>query len=371
MNQTPTLRDRIKRRIELSGPMSVAEYMHVCMSDPAQGYYTSTDPIGRRGDFVTAPEISQLFGEMIGLWAVGAWEAMGKPDSFALVEAGPGNGTLIGDILRTVRHFPQFMQAASIHLLEASPRMIERQRERTRGHDVTWHANLAELPPVPLILMANEFLDVLAFRQYVRSGGHWHEHCIGLDGGGELAFMLGAATLDPAFLPTGWEREPDGSVFEYAPAREAWVQDLSHHLCEHGGLALLIDYGQLQSGFGDTFQAVENHKPVSPLGEPGRADLTSHVDFSALERAAREAGNARVASAAQGDFLLAMGLLERAGALGATADAGLRDELSLAVERLAGPQQMGNLFKVMAISGSTLQPGSPPLPPFTASHLTR
>ncbi|MEZ5873125.1 MAG: class I SAM-dependent methyltransferase [Nitratireductor sp.] len=361
-----SLRQRISRMIRHAGPMPLAEFIHLALSDPENGYYSRQTAIGAKGDFITAPEVSQLFGELIGIWCVSAWQALGSPPAIALVEAGPGHGTLMADILRTAQRFADFNSAISVHLLETSPAMVARQRKRLSGtgHAIQWHASLQALPAMPAILIANELLDVLPFRQYVKSGKNWLENCIGLDGSDKLTFMLGAGQIDPALLPHGHEFEPDGSVFEVSPAREAFVQELCEHVLAHNGAALLIDYGHVKSGFGDTFQAVRAHKPTNPLEAPGDADLTSHVDFEPLKRLADHAGIGRSAIATQGEFLLAMGLLERAGILGSTADNDRREQIRTEVERLAAPNEMGNLFKVIGLWHGCQGGAVPDLPPF-------
>jgi SAM-dependent MidA family methyltransferase len=363
------LADRIARRITAAGPMPLAEYMAVCLGDPKDGYYARADTIGAGGDFITAPEVSQMFGELIAVWCYAAWQAIGRPGKVMLAEAGPGKGTLLADLLRTVRRFADFASAIDLHLIEASETMIARQREVVAAADFAdrahWHTTLAELPDLPTILVANEFLDVLPIRQYVKAGEIWHERCVGLADDGALVWKLGPALIDPSLLPPGAVREPDGAVFETAPAREAWIAMLGEKLAQNGGMALLIDYGHAETGFGDTFQAMRGHAHADPLAEPGLADLTSHVDFTALARAAASAGSTASAIADQGEFLLAMGLAERAGTLGAHADEMTRKRLRSEAERLARRDQMGSLFKVLALAGRFPQGDGPDLPPFT------
>ncbi|MEZ5790756.1 MAG: class I SAM-dependent methyltransferase [Nitratireductor sp.] len=359
------LRKRLARMIAHSGPMSLAEFMHVAMSDPVDGYYNRKPAIGSKGDFITAPETSQLFGEMIAIWCVSAWYEMGSPGTVALVEAGPGNGTLMADLLRSARNFPDFLSAIHVHLVETSPAMMARQRERLSGlaNDIHWHASMEAVPPIPMLFIANELLDVMPIRQYVKSGRNWLENCVGLDGAGKLAFTLGAGQIDPALLPEGHQLEPDGAVFEISPAREAFILELCERLKNSNGAALLIDYGHSASGFGDTFQALRTHTYANALAEPGQADLTSHVDFAPLTALARATTIAAAPICSQGDFLLAMGLLQRAGILGANADAARREQIRGEVQRLAGPDEMGNLFKVMGLWHCTDRP-IPDLPPF-------
>lgn len=355
--ETPLAR-RLRRLIAAHGPISLAEYMQACLADPEHGYYARRETIGIEGDFITAPEISQIFGELIGIWCVETWRRLGRPSPFALVEAGPGRGTLMRDCLRAAAIDRGFCDAARVVLVETSSAMREHQTGMlehaiTTGVTVSWTANLDNLPVMPVILLANEFLDALPFRQYVKRGPLWHEAGIGTgsqEGGDRFERQLLAANADPSILPSGAADEPDGAVFEHAPAREAAIRQMASYLIAHGGAALIIDYGHTISGFGDTFQAVAGHRHADPFERPGEQDLTSHVDFARLGEAARAEGIANCRFATQGEFLLAMGLLERAGALGADMDAEGRNAISEAVERLAGPKAMGTLFKVMGFS---------------------
>ena len=364
------LHESIARQIAAAGPISLAEYMSLCLGHPSEGYYARQETIGARGDFITAPEVSQMFGELIGVWCYAAWQALGWPEKFLLAEAGPGRGALMADLARAASRFPDFAAAADIRLIETSTAMIEHQGQALKDviMPVSWHTSLEELPPAtthgPLILIANEFLDALPVRQYVKSSGYWRERCVGLDDKGALQFVLGAGVLDPSLLPEDAGDEPDGAVFEYAPAREAWTSILAERLVHSGGMALLIDYGHGESGFGDTFQAVRDHQPADPLERPGEADLTTHVDFAALKAAIESSGAFSAPLVTQGDFLLAMGLLERAGQLGANTGEAERERLRGEAERLAHPDKMGSLFKVLAVSGQSPQEAGFDFPPF-------
>jgi SAM-dependent MidA family methyltransferase len=353
LSETP-LAGKLKRLIEAHGPVSLAEYMAHCLGDPEHGYYTTRDPFGAAGDFTTAPEVSQMFGEIVGAWLAHAWASCGAPSPVRLVELGPGRGTLMADLLRVMSRVPDLAGAAIIHLVETSPVLREAQQRALSGHDVHWHASLAEVPPGALLLVANEFFDALPIRQFVRSEGVWRERAVGLIDG-ELAFGLG-----PGQLPEG-PPAPDGAIFEISPAADGIFAAIAHRIAEHGGAALVIDYGHAMSGPGETLQAVRRHAFADPLDAPGEADLTAHVDFAALGRSARAAGAAVHGPMPQGDFLLSLGLLERAGRLGAAANEPERQAIRAAVERLANPDQMGTLFKVMALSrpGVSLPPFAP------------
>ena len=358
------LKDRLRQLIATTGPISVADYMSACLFDPAAGYYTTRDPFGAAGDFTTAPEISQMFGELVAVWALSAWVAAGRPMPMVLAEIGPGRGTLMADMLRTLdRLDPGFVTRARIAMIEASPRLAAIQKERFSGGRgrPTWFEDLAGLPRLPLVIVGNELFDALPVRQFVRTAQGWRERMVGLDEDGALRLMAGAGGIDPALLPPQAAAAPEGAIFEAAPAREALMDEIASRIARDGGAALFVDYGSLQPGLGDTLQAVRAHEYDDVLARPGEADLTSHVDFAALGEIAAAHG-LEVKGATQAQFLLGLGLLERAGALGAQATEETRERLRGEVERLAGPQEMGELFKVLCITRKGVI-----LPPFTAA----
>jgi SAM-dependent MidA family methyltransferase len=352
VTDTP-LAAKLRLLIEANGPISVADYMAHCLTDPQHGYYMTRDPFGAPGDFVTAPEVSQMFGEIVGAWLLHAWQLCGSPSPCALVELGPGRGTLMADILRTAALVPEFTAAASVHLVETSPVLRARQAETLAPYPVQWHVSFSSVPARPLFLVANEFFDALPVRQYVRAEGVWRERAVGILPDSALGFGIGPGILD------GGPIAAEGSILETSPMRESLMAEVGRRIAEQAGAALVIDYGHAASAPGDTLQAVRAHAFADPLAAPGEADLTAHVDFAALSRSAREAGAAVHGPIGQGEFLLKLGLLERAGRLGTAADAAGRQALQEAVERLAGPEQMGSLFKVVAVT----QPGTAP-PPF-------
>lgn len=346
-----SLEEKLRRLITAVGPISVADYMSLVLSDPEHGYYTTRTAIGLEGDFITAPEISQMFGELIGIWCVAAYEALGRPPHLSLVELGPGRGTLMADLLRAGRVDPGFIRAAEVHLVEISPELRRRQATALTGlASPVWHDRIDDLPDGPLLVVANEFFDALPIRQFVRSDRGWRERVVGLDDDNNLVFGLGAAAPDPVLLPPGASEEPLGSVAEINRPAEAIVATLAHRLVRHGGAALIFDYGHVKSGFGETLQAVRAHHYADPLSEPGESDVTAHVDFERLARAAVAEGAAVLGPATQGDFLLAMGIVSRAGALGAGRSEEEQQNIVAAVERLAGPEEMGTLFKAMAVT---------------------
>lgn len=348
---------RIADLITVGGPITVADYMAICLGDPDDGYYFTRDPFGTAGDFVTAPEISQMFGEIVGAALVEGWQSVGAPSPVHLVELGPGRGTLMADILRVVRLKPELSEALDVHLVETSPalRAAQARTIAPSGRRPRWHDSIESLPEGPLLVIANEFFDALPIRQFVAAGGVWRERVVGLGPAGGLAFGLGAGTLDHSRLPPELHPARDGAILEASTASTAAMTALAARIAAHGGLALVIDYGHVRSAVGDTFQAVKAHQPVDPLAEPGLADLTAHVDFAALARAAAAAGAAVHGPLEQGQFLTAAGLLQRAGHLGAGKGPEVQEAIRTAVERLAGPREMGKLFKVMAVT----RPGVP------------
>lgn len=357
------LGQRIVELISALGPIPVSEYMALALFDPRDGYYTTREPFGMQGDFTTAPEISQMFGELIAVWLYEAWRTLGQPMPATIAEIGPGRGTLMKDMLRTLARLdPAFVANAAFAMVETSPRLAEIQKRTLADAPATpdWHESVATLPQAPLFIVGNELFDAVPIHQYVRTDTGWRERMVGLDDDDRLAFFAGAASLDAALLPRDACDAPQGSIVELSPARSALMASIAERIARHGGCGLFIDYGYVQPSVGDTLQALLRHRYDDVLASPGEADLTAHVDFSALAAAARAHGlNAHTAT--QGNFLLDLGLLERAGQLGARADASLREKISGEVERLAGPGAMGDLFKVLAIlpAGVSMAPFRP------------
>ena len=354
------LGERLRRLIAATGPISVADYMAACLFDPEAGYYTTREPFGASGDFTTAPEISQMFGELVAIWIYSAWRALGRQRPFTLAEIGPGRGTLMRDMLRTLDRLDRdFCADAGLALIEASPRLIDVQKatlaDAPRQPD--WLPDVAALPDRPLLIVGNELFDALPVRQFVRTAEGWRERMVDLDETGNLAFTVGMATLDPAFLPADAADAPRGTIFEHAPARAALMDTIAAKIAANGGAGLFIDYGHGAASTVDTLQAVRRHVFGGVLANPGEADLTAHVDFAALAAAAQAHG-LETRLLPQGEFLLGLGLLERAGALGADANEATRERLRGEVERLAGPDAMGSLFKVLIATpdGARLPP---------------
>ena len=346
------LKARIIRQIETAGPISVQEYMALCLSDPNDGYYTTRDPFGSQGDFTTAPEVSQMFGELIGAWIAAIWLAIGKPDTIAVAEIGPGRGTLMKDVVRTLGKIaPTLHKAARFTLIETSQRLARVQADTLQGTEGAffWQESVETLPAMPVIIVGNELFDAIPVRQYVKTGSGWRERLVDTSDEGDLRFVAGLGSLDPSLLPPNANTAPLGAIVELAPARSALMQNIATHVAAHGGAGLFIDYGYGEPAIGDTLQAMRQHAYDDALAHPGEADLTTHVDFAALGATARQAG-LQCLYTTQGEFLLSLGLLERAGSLGANASQKVRERLTGEVERLASDDQMGRLFKVLAIA---------------------
>ena len=341
----------LRQRIEQTGPISVADFMAVALGHPEHGYYPTRDPLGAAGDFITAPEISQMFGEIIGLWCAVAWQSMGEPSSVALAELGPGRGTLMADVLRAAAMVPAFRAALRVHLVETSPALRARQAERLAGVGAVWHDDVSTLPPGPLLLVANEFFDALPIRQYVRRDDGWRERLVGLDDGG-FAFVDGPL-VDLAALGIVPPEAKVGQQFEVNAAACSIAAQLGARLAAQGGAALVIDYGYDRCAVGDTLQAVRHHTFAPVLEDPGQSDLTAHVDFQALSLAFSPARVSAVTT--QGSFLRALGIELRAARLMKSAPEKAED-IAKACRRLIDAAEMGTLFKVLAATDPKLPP---------------
>ncbi len=346
-----SLKDTLITRITASGPLSLATYMAEALLHPAHGYYTTRDPLGAQGDFITAPEISQMFGELLGLSLAQSWLDQGAPAPFALAELGPGRGTLMADILRATRSVPGFHASAQITLVEASPTLRAAQIATLDGHNITHVDSTAQLPDAPLWLVANEFFDALPVRQFVRAGDAWRERCVGVQGDA-LTFGLGPEGPQPD-LTHRLDDTKDNDLIEVSSAAQNAVREVGRRIAVYGGSALIIDYGDWRS-LGDTLQAVRQHAKTDPLESPGNADLTTHVDFEALAGAAAPAAHSKLTP--QGVFLERLGITKRTQVLaqGLTGDA-LETHIA-AHRRLTHPDEMGNLFKVLGLFPTTASP---------------
>jgi SAM-dependent MidA family methyltransferase len=363
-----SLAARLHAHIAENGPLTVEAFMQACLSDAASGAYTSRQPIGGAGDFITAPEISQIFGELIGLWSVSVWQSMGAPRAVTVAELGPGRGSLTADALRAWRAVPAFLDVISVALIETSPVMVAAQRSALREArvPVSWYATLDELPDGPLIVLANEFIDALPIRQFIYRDGTWLERLIASDGSGGFCFTEGnrPALGDQASdLP---DEAPDGSILEMRPAARTLLYELARRASVAPLAVLIIDYGHDETGFGDTLQAVHGHRFAATLADPGSADLSAHVDFADLKRRASALGLKPYGPVPQGEFLLKLGLGERRNRLLQRATPAQAEAIASGASRLVDPKQMGILFKALALTGAD----RPPPPPFGPQHLT-
>jgi NADH dehydrogenase [ubiquinone] 1 alpha subcomplex assembly factor 7 len=371
-----SLLDHLRSRLHREGAITVADFMNEALTHPASGYYMKGDPFGAPsptgGDFVTAPEISQMFGELLGLWCVDTWMRLGKPDPCLLVELGPGRGTLMADALRATRLVPGFHAALKVHLVEISPALRERQREALGAHNVTWLDNVGQIPEAPLLLLANEFFDALPVRQFEQTEKDgvkgWAERVVVLDGagktgskdghkeGGNLAFALAAPNpANRALIPAPLRDAAKGTLVEICPAALNIAAFVGHRLARQPGAALVVDYGAATSTPGPTLQALRRHQRHEVLDTPGSADLTAHVDFQSLAQSAAAAGCAAHGPVTQGAFLTALGIEVRAAQLAESAPAAA-GALAAARRRLTDPAEMGDLFKVLALTPREMGP---------------
>ncbi|MEQ8619874.1 MAG: SAM-dependent methyltransferase [Thalassobaculaceae bacterium] len=339
--------------------MSVADLMADALTHPRFGYYATRDPFGAGGDFVTAPEVSQMFGELIGLWTAVVWQQIGAPARLGLVELGPGRGTLMADALRAARAVPGFLDAADIHLVEASRGLREVQARALAGHSPSWHDDVSSLPHGPVIVLANEFFDALPIAQLVRSESGWRERRLAFDpesGAPLWTLTPGTSPLTALLHPRILATARPGDLAELSPASLSVAATLARRIAAQGGAALVIDYGHAESGVGDTLQAVRAHAPVDVLETLGDADLTAHVDFAALAQTVRQAGAVPHGPVTQGAFLSSLGIAARAQRLSAGATAAQARNIEVAMARLIDPDEMGTLFKVAAWTGTTDTP---------------
>jgi NADH dehydrogenase [ubiquinone] 1 alpha subcomplex assembly factor 7 len=358
MTEIVPLEAEIRRRIAAGGPMPVAHYMELCLTDPERGYYARRDPFGVAGDFVTSPEISQMFGELIGLWAAATWRAMGSPGALNLVELGPGRGTMMVDVLRAARVMPDFRAAIFVHLVEISGALVRLQQRALSGADlpVAWHRSIEQVPEGALIVLANEFFDALPIRQAVMCADGWHERVIKIGEDDKLHFSIDRDPI-PLFdklLPRTLRAAKIGEIFEWRTDNIAL--EIGRRVAHSGGAALIIDYGHEESAIGDTLQAVGGHEFAEPLLAPGQLDLTAHVDFQALAQAAEGMGARVSGPLPQGEFLRRLGIVERAAALKAAAPPDYAATVDAARVRLTSEDRagMGRLFKAIAVANPKL-----------------
>jgi NADH dehydrogenase [ubiquinone] 1 alpha subcomplex assembly factor 7 len=346
-----SLRQRLKTRLTLSGPMTVADYMSEALANPRHGYYRQRDPLGTQGDFITAPEISQIFGELIGAWLAERWQALGSPEKVQLVELGPGRGTLMADALRATRSIAGFHAAIGLHLVEINDTLKQAQRDAIGKYTTAhWHDSFASVPvDAPLLLVANEFFDALPIRQLQRTAQDWRERLVTLQGDA-LRFALAPGPSPLAALLSPTLHASAGGIAEISLPARALARDIGERLARKRGAALIVDYGYVRPQLGDSLQAVAAHKVADPLAAPGEADLSAHVDFTALAQSAQAAGAMSYGPVTQAEFLQALGIEPRLAALKQRAEATQAAVLEGGVQRLIAPSQMGTLFKVLALS---------------------
>jgi NADH dehydrogenase [ubiquinone] 1 alpha subcomplex assembly factor 7 len=353
-----SLKTRIVELIAAQGPISVAQFMTIALHDPQEGYYATRDPFGvshdgrKGGDFITAPEISQMFGEMLGLWLAQAWDEQGRPAHPLLVELGPGRGTLMADMLRALKAAPEFLKHVKVMMVEASPFLRAMQQETLKAHaGILWQDHFDPPPGRPVFLVANEFFDALPIRQYVKTARGWCERMVTARDG-ELAFALAPTPVPSAIIPESRMEAPEGGVYETAPGALALAEDIARLIAASGGAALLVDYGhdarmQQAGSFAETLQAVGEHAFAEVLAAPGAHDLSAHVDFVALEQAGRRGGASVHGPIGQGALLQALGIELRARNL-ATRNPASGSQIAAALQRLTSPEEMGTLFKALA-----------------------
>ncbi|HCX67820.1 class I SAM-dependent methyltransferase [Parvibaculum sp.] len=351
------LTHHIARLIEETGPIPLSHYMALALGHPEHGYYMTRDPLGAKGDFITAPEISQMFGELIGLWLAEQWLQQGAPKPFALAELGPGRGTLMSDLLRAIRSVPGMDDAAEVHFVETSPSLREEQKARVPN--ATWHERIDTLPQLPLFLVANEFFDALPVTQYQRTERGWCERYVGLEGERFVPVLAPVPLASDALLPAAMQNAAEGEIAEISPASTAIAEEIASRVTSRQGAALFIDYGHPRSAPGDTLQAMRNHAYADPFDAPGTADITTHVDFEMLSRAVEAGGAEAHGPVEQGAFLIALGIEGRREALMRNATLSQRTDIAKAAQRLTAPDEMGSLFKVLGITprGSILPAG--------------
>ncbi len=337
-------------RIAACGPISLHDYMEACLYDPEHGYYRSKSGIGQGGDFITAPEISQVFGELIGLWAGEVWRQMGEPAPVRLVELGPGRGTLMADALRALKILPHFLASATVHLIETSKPLEEAQRAALANVplDVFWDEGLKDVPSGPVILIANEFLDCLPVRQvlFEAAQGAWRERMVTFENG---AFrIVPGSFVRPLEAPCAAVTDiEDGAVFEDRPA----IGGLIGALAQRKPLAaLIIDYGYARPSLGDTVQAVKHHRFTGLFDAPGESDITAHVDFLSLKRNAMDAAMKTFGPMPMGEWLLRLGLEARVQQLLGRVSEDEANDIRRRALRLVDPAQMGVLFKVLVLT---------------------
>ena len=345
----------MREEIAALGPITVGRYMDLALQHPKHGYYRVENPIGAGGDFITAPEISQMFGELIGLWCVDVWWKMGSPEKVTLLELGPGRGTLMRDALRATAKADGFHKAVQVHLLESNEILRAQQMEKLGDFNPVYLENLADLPHQPVLAIANEFFDALPIRQFVKGENGWRERLVMWD---EDRFAFVLSPPDRAFeflVPEDLRDAPTGTEYELSPLSLALMKQLATHIAKHSGGGLVIDYGYLHAPKHATFQGMSQNYGNDVLGSPGKVDLTAYVDFNALRRVAASQGVFTAGPVWQGEFLKALGIELRAAQLKHGASPAQAADIDTALHRLMDDDQMGSLFKVLGLLSPNLK----------------
>jgi len=343
-----TLQLRLKSLIAKKGPISLKEYMAIS----AETYYSNETVFGKEGDFITAPEISQVFGELIGLWSITAWKAMGKPERFSFVELGPGRGVLMADALRAINQTEKsYLSCASIHMIEKSQKRKMEQKAILEEYDITWHSNIYNLPKGPIIIIGNEFIDAIPIKQFIKKNDKWFERLVGFDNKG-LHFKISNTPEEK--LKNKFQDSPDNTILETSNDRDKIIRLLAQ-TCKNGpGITLILDYGYTSSRTGDTLQAVKKHSFSSILNDPGKTDLTAHVNFHDIEMTAKLNNNRVFGPISQGKWLKNLGVNIRRFQLMNGKSNKEKQLISSSIDRLITSEQMGEIFKVIAFSSSKI-----------------
>jgi NADH dehydrogenase [ubiquinone] 1 alpha subcomplex assembly factor 7 len=356
--ETLTLPEQIDAQIRETGPMSLSTYMGLALSHPRHGYYAAGRPIGAEGDFITAPEISQMFGEIVGFFIVNLWQQMGEPKSFTLLELGPGRGTLMADALRAASKADGFENALHLQLFEQNALLKAEQEKRLGKYAPYWATEIDAVSEDPIFVVANEFFDALPIKQFVKTDDGWHERLVGLRDN-VRTFGLSPTPIADSAAPPEVHGAYAGEVLELGTAAVDAMQRVARKVALQGGAILALDYGYERTQTGETLQAVKSHAFTDVLESPGDADISAHVNFEVLGAAAKATGLAVPRLVHQGEFLLRLGIGERAKAL-ARANPAEAPNIARAVERLTAPSQMGTLFKVLCAHSPGLRPAGFP-----------
>ncbi len=354
------LQEYLIKLIKTQGPMSIAAFMAESLGNDKHGYYMKQDPFGQDGDFTTAPEISQMFGEIIGLWQANNWLNMGRPETMHLIELGPGRGTLMQDALRAMKIVPGLLDAVKLHLVEMSPALRKIQKKNLQAYvKPVWYNRINEVLAAagtnPVFIIANEFFDALPVRQFQKTETGWHERLVCLDSHEELCFQLAPMPTSEQVIPPAHHRAETGNIVEICAIGENILEEIASHIKMNDGTALIIDYGHDTHGTGDSLQAVKGHQYSDILTNPGDADLTTHVNFQRLKEIAQGIGIKTYGAITQGNFLQSMGIKARSDKLSLNATEAQKKDIHSALNRLTGEKEMGKLFKVMALTDHGLQ----------------